>query len=798
MNRFDPNTSNWDFVTEVKGGAGTVFPNLTQGKYRVLAMLPYYNENTCKTDAQGNIIRTRVQILSTLGQFLGYLGTHDNSPFGGNCFCYSNEALAGATTPSDISYTFVDIPETSSEAAYDNGESARMNTAASRNYNLWWLAIFENGPTYQRYRSNNWTNGTVPNNLFDLSLFWGQGGSGWQFETFHTYDVQFVIENAQCRNGVEQNPPATWNVLTRTFFICPAGTGCRIGEEAQKIVLSPNPASSFIRLLHFEMDAGREYRLTIADLAGRTVRSTTLTSMKWTYRGLGTGCTPSPLSGTGSGFSQINWSSINNLQTTNRSRPCLSVRERCFFIMKTWLIIPIFLFQNILTGQNLVPNPGFDKLNGCPTAFSQIYLASPWLSASNGTPDVLNKCSPSQSNFLKIPNAGRWIDSYQLPKSGDGFAAIEVYTNVGSSNGNSEYLEAPLIAPLEKSKAYYLEFYVSPDVTPMFYSGFTDAIGLALSDTFYYKNLGPTEALPLKPVIENRYAVISDTVGWKRISGCYTARGGERYAIIGNFRSTQETLVQFVNPTYPFNSYFYIEDVLIQVFDPLPETLLLCDGDSKVLNAAFLDATYRWNTGSNDSVVTVQSPGLYTVEATMEKCVLRDTVRIMGIEGISDFPSDTAICQGEPLWLTAPVIGNYQWSDGSTSKEIEITISGNYALTVTNECGQFKYAADVNIKDCGCNIYIPNVFSPNGDGWNDELEVFTGCDYPLRMLCFSVYDRWGNNIYTAKEGKSVRWDGSCKGQIMPTGVYVWLMEYEVVRNGVTGHLTQSGDISIVR
>lgn len=466
--------------------------------------------------------------------------------------------------------------------------------------------------------------------------------------------------------------------------------------------------------------------------------------------------------------------------------------------MKKWLTVGLVLARFSLSGQNLVPNPGFDELTDCPTAFSQIYLSSPWLSASNGTPDVLNECSTSQSNFLKIPNAGRWIDSYQLPKSGDGFAAIEVYTNVGLSHGNSEYIETPLTEPLQKGKTYYLEFYVSPDVTPISCCGFTDAVGLALSDTFYYKDLGPTEALPLKPVIENRGTVISDTAGWTRVSGCYTARGGERYAIIGNFRSTQETLVEFVNPTHPFNSYFYIEDVLIQVFDPLPDTLLLCAGESKTLNAAFLDATYRWNTGSTDSTITVQQPGLYAVEAVMEKCILRDTVRILGIEDTSAFPSDTAVCRGEPLLLTAPIIGEYLWSDGSTSKEIKITTSGNYTLTVTNECGQFTYTVDVDVKDCGCNIYVPNIFSPNGDGWNDALEVSTGCDYPLRMLRFSVYDRWGNNIYTAMEGTSVRWDGSYKGQIMPNGVYAWILEYEFVRNGATERFVKSGDISILK
>jgi gliding motility-associated-like protein len=467
--------------------------------------------------------------------------------------------------------------------------------------------------------------------------------------------------------------------------------------------------------------------------------------------------------------------------------------------MKNWLTIGLFLSHFLLIGQNLVPNSGFDELTDCPTAFSQIYLAVPWLSASNSTPDVLNECSSSQSSLLKIPNAGRWIDSYQLTRSRDGFAAIEVYTNVNLSNGNSEYIETPLIAPLEKGKAYYIEFYVSPDVTPISYWGFTDAVGLALSDTFYYKNLGPTEALPLKPVIENRNAVISDTAGWTRISGCHTAKGGEKYAIIGNFRNTQETKVEFVNPTYPFNSYFYIEDVLIQAFNPLPDTLLLCIGESKTLNAAFLDAAaYRWNTGSTDSTIMVQQPGLYTVEAMMEKCVLRDTVRVIGIEETGAFPTDTAICQGEPLLLTAPVIGNYQWSDGSKSMQIEIKASGNYALTVTNECGQFNYAADASIKDCGCSIYVPNVFSPDGDGWNDELEMFVGCDYPFRMLRFSIFDRWGNNLYVTTEGTNVRWNGTYKEKRVPHGVYVWLMEYEIIRNGTAERFVKSGDISILK
>ena len=290
LEKFDAAANNWLAVAGPDNAdAGKVFASLSQGRYRVKMLLPYYNENTCRVDGSGNITQTRVQILSESGQFLGYLGTYNNAPFGGNGPFYSNEVLVGATTSGDISYTFVDIPETGSEAAYDFGEAAKMNTASSKNYNLWYLTIFEDGPTYHRARSNGWTNGTVPGNEFNLSAFWKGGPDDWKFETFHSYKVQFVVENLQCRNGIEQNPPATWNVLERTFFICPAGSGCRAGEDEQAIMLVPNPASAVVRLQNFEPDLGREYRLTIADVTGRIVKTFALHSNEVDISGLPSG-----------------------------------------------------------------------------------------------------------------------------------------------------------------------------------------------------------------------------------------------------------------------------------------------------------------------------------------------------------------------------------------------------------------------------------------------------------------------------------------------------------------------------
>lgn len=254
----------------------TSFSNVARGTYRVRCQAPAIAENACRTDQFGNVIRARICLFNLSGQFIGYWGTWDNSPFGGPPTTYTNTVIVGATTGSDISYTFIDpTPNDPFELGYDFGELVKMNAAASKNYDLWNLAIFESGPSFNRFRSNGWTNGRMPNDEFDLTEFW-RGPQEWRFETFHSYTVQFVIENSKCRNGIEQNPPATWNNLDRTFFICPAGTGCRTGGDWQEVVISPNPASTFIRLQNFEPDIDRGYQMTFSDMAGRQVKSVVL------------------------------------------------------------------------------------------------------------------------------------------------------------------------------------------------------------------------------------------------------------------------------------------------------------------------------------------------------------------------------------------------------------------------------------------------------------------------------------------------------------------------------------------
>lgn len=73
------------------------------------------------------------------------------------------------------------------------------------------------------------------------------------------------------------------------------------------------------------------------------------------------------------------------------------------------------------------------------------------------------------------------------------------------------------------------------------------------------------------------------------------------------------------------------------------------------------------------------------------------------------------------------------------------------------------------------DIYIPNVFSPDGDGVNDRLIVQTASEAPL--ISFSVFDRWGEKIFDVKNGETnlrdFGWNGTFNGERAPQGVYVY-------------------------
>lgn len=70
-------------------------------------------------------------------------------------------------------------------------------------------------------------------------------------------------------------------------------------------------------------------------------------------------------------------------------------------------------------------------------------------------------------------------------------------------------------------------------------------------------------------------------------------------------------------------------------------------------------------------------------------------------------------------------------------------------------------------------LYIPNAFTPNGDGLNDYFKIVNLRDE--KVIDFRVFNRWGTIMFRG-EDNNASWDGKYKDKLQPTGVYGYLIK----------------------
>jgi gliding motility-associated-like protein len=143
---------------------------------------------------------------------------------------------------------------------------------------------------------------------------------------------------------------------------------------------------------------------------------------------------------------------------------------------------------------------------------------------------------------------------------------------------------------------------------------------------------------------------------------------------------------------------------------------------------------------------------------------------------------------------------SYQWSDGSTGPELEVSETGVYGLQVSGRCDSFSLQIQVQPgwDTLGGAFFVPNVFSPNGDGYNDRFELALSPDYTLLDFELQVYDRWGNYLFRTQQ-PDAPWDGRFRGRLMDPGVYVWQLRARVADcRGREQAVYEKGDVTLVR
>lgn len=202
----------------------------------------------------------------------------------------------------------------------------------------------------------------------------------------------------------------------------------------------------------------------------------------------------------------------------------------------------------------------------------------------------------------------------------------------------------------------------------------------------------------------------------------------------------------------------------------------ICKGEFLVLTADFGQGQYLWQDGSDQATFYVREGGYFYVRAQIGRCISSDTIHVTYDDTLHiNLGPDSTICKGEQIRLYPNGAGtNYKWQDSTNIPVFMVTEPGYYAVVANNTCGRATDSVLVLAKDCECQVWLPNAFTPNGDGKNDYFRPIYRC--LLSDFKLSVYDRWGQRIFYSTDPQ-VSWTGRQNGVQMNVGTYVWVMEY---------------------
>ncbi len=117
---------------------------------------------------------------------------------------------------------------------------------------------------------------------------------------------------------------------------------------------------------------------------------------------------------------------------------------------------------------------------------------------------------------------------------------------------------------------------------------------------------------------------------------------------------------------------------------------------------------------------------------------------------------------------------SYLWGAGETTSALSDLGEGIYGVEVrdANNCKEEFQVSVYLTENCDYHEFLPNVFSPNGDGLND---VFYVRGKGFESLSLIVFDRWGNKVFETTD-KDIGWDGTKSGKKLNSDVYVYHLE----------------------
>ncbi|HLP49282.1 MAG TPA: PKD domain-containing protein [Chitinophagales bacterium] len=222
---------------------------------------------------------------------------------------------------------------------------------------------------------------------------------------------------------------------------------------------------------------------------------------------------------------------------------------------------------------------------------------------------------------------------------------------------------------------------------------------------------------------------------------------------------------------------------------------------------------YSWSPAGNLDATDIANPvgrnlissTTFQVIASSGTCAADTATVMVNVNNLPDLqvsePVTTSPYAEVKLWASSMQDLTYAWTAKDSLSCAGCRITSLYPgqtqmvqVTGTNEFG-CKTTDSVQIRVMACDpesVFLPNIFTPNGDGLNDEF--FVSSKVLSSINYFRIFDEWGSLLFETKNINDA-WDGKVNGQSASTDVFVYLLQ-GTCQNG--GEVTKYGNITLVR
>lgn len=469
-----------------------------------------------------------------------------------------------------------------------------------------------------------------------------------------------------------------------------------------------------------------------------------------------------------------------------------------------------------------IPNPSFEEIDCCPSGNSQLGCAVTWIQASEATTDYYNRCGYFERNGFPLPRP--------IP---DGNAYIGFRNGrFGGDNPNpnwKEYTGACLNAPLEAGTQYTFQFYigfVSRDISP------------PMQVVLY----GTTDCSYLPFGVGNReYGCPLNGPGWQVLGSVSVSGHAEwrQYEITAV--PTQDIAAIAIGPdcvelSLAENPYYFLDNLILadsELFGPKIEAKgNPCAGTFSIVSTPRSNSTYQWYRDgialvgeTNREVQIGLVEGNYQVMInTPTTCILSEPYEYIiptfeTESRVTVCPEETYAFGGQILSRSGEYTHTFKSVDGCDSTvhlDLHIladridTANAYFFRGETFRMGPYSFRSPVStqlslVSTLNCDslvhlnlreydLYIPNAFSPNGDGVNDVFTVY-GREDLIELQSIHIYDRWGDRVFTGNKKTTLEWDGRNGQSVVDGGIYAYLVEV-LLHDGQ--RKTLSGDVLLIR